>query len=211
MSPCIISCDVFRDALAHIRLPHPETSLTYLPSHLHLRPRELKRRLVDRVRAARHRHRKVYCLYGVCFPDIDHVLARTGVSRCPGGHCFEMLLGRRQYQRITRDCAGVYFVERGLIENFEDYCVQPLELGDPAMRDWYFEHYKKIVYIRQPSDMNLSGPAQDIADFLSLELVVMDADYGDLERNMNRLMLKTPVRGGGKDEKAAEKKGQFHR
>ena len=48
------------------------------------------------------------------------------------------------------------------------------------MREWYFEHYRQVVYIRQPMDPDLMKAVQAIAALLNLDVKVRDADYTDL-------------------------------
>ena len=79
-------------------------------------------------------------------------------------------------------------MERELVENFETYCWNPLELHDPQMRRWYFEHYRRVAYIRQPRDPDLTDKAQRIAGALDLDLQILAADYNELETALNQLI-----------------------
>jgi Protein of unknown function (DUF1638) len=190
MPPCIVACNVFRSAMEHLDIQHryPDLSIRYLPAHLHLQPAELKRRLLAEIGAARENRRTVGCLYGHCFEDIEDVLEEAGVPRIRVGHCFEILMGRDRYHQWIHDQAGTFFMEKELVENFEAYCWEPLELFDPQMRSWYFEHYRRVAYIRQPRDPDLTVQARRIAGSLDLELQIVEADYGELEHTLNQLI-----------------------
>jgi hypothetical protein len=190
MAPCIIACNVFRSAMEHLDIQrrYPDLSIRYLPAHLHLRPMELKRRLLAEIGEARDRRQPVGCLYGHCFEDIEDVLKEAGVPRIRAGHCFEILMGGDRFRQWIRDQAGTFFVEKELVENFEAYCWEPLELHDPQMRHWYFEHYRRVAYIRQPQDPDLTAAAQRIAEALDLGLQVVEADYGELEHALHQLI-----------------------
>jgi hypothetical protein len=196
MPPCIIACNVFRSAMEHLGIQrrHPDLCLRYLPAHLHLQPLELKRRLLAEIEAARKTHPSVGCLYGHCFEDIEDVLEAAGVPRIRTGHCFESLLGGRGFRRLIQEQAGTFFMEKELVENFEAYCREPLELHDPQMRRWYFEHYRRIAYIRQPRDPDLTVEAQRIAESLDLGLQIVEADYRELEFDLNQLIDKLYAR-----------------
>lgn len=186
----IIACTVFKPALEYLQLEkrYPNVRLTYLPSNLHLRPQELKKRIKNGIVAAQKRNERIICLYGDCFPDIDHFCQQHGVAKVPGHYCYEMLLGSERFERLINEMAGTYFAEKDLILHFQEYCVRPLELEDEEMRRYCFEHYKRLLYVRQPSDPDLEVQAGEVADFLELSLDISDADYSYLEKNLIELI-----------------------
>ena len=182
----IITCAVFKPALEHLHLEHryPHLRFTYLPSNLHLKPQYLKNRLGKEIASAQKRNEKVICLYGNCFPGIEAFCQQRGVIKVPGHYCYEMLLGSERFQQLIEEIAGTYFLEKDLILNFEEYCSKPLELHNEDMRNFCFEHYQRLLYIRQPSDPDLMPRASEIAEFLSLFLETSDADYSSLEKKL---------------------------
>jgi hypothetical protein len=186
----IIACAVFKPALDYLRLEerYPNVRLTYMPSYLHLRPQELKSRLEEKINSAREGDERVMCLYGECFPGIDELCQQLGATKVPGDYCYEMLLGSERFQRLIEEMAGTYFAEKDLITHFQEYCVRPLELQDQRMRKYCFDHYRRLLYVRQPSDPNLISQAGEMADFLELSLDVRDADYSHLERTLVELV-----------------------
>jgi hypothetical protein len=186
----IIACAVFKPALEYLRLEsrYPGLRLTYLPSNLHLRPQELKNHLLKELAAAQKRDERVICLYGECFPGIDDFCQQHGVIKVPGHYCYEMLLGTERFRQLIEEIAGTYFLERDLILHFQEYCLVPLELHDEEMRKSCFENYKRLLYVRQPSDPDLVSRAGELAKFLDLSLDVSDADYSHLERKLIELL-----------------------
>jgi hypothetical protein len=190
MPPCIIACNVFRSAMEHLGIQqrYPDLILRYLPAHLHLRPLELRRRLLAEIEENRKKHGPVGCLYGHCFEDIEDMLEKARVPRIRAGHCYQVLMGDDRFRRTILDQAGTFFMEKELVENFEAYCWDPLELHDPQMREWYFEHYRRVVFIRQPQDPDLTVQARRIASSLDLELQIVEADYDELEHALNQLI-----------------------
>ena len=185
----LIACGVFRPALEHLRVEerYPHLRSSYLPSNLHLRPQDLRKHLLDEITSARQRNERILCLYGTCFPDIDDLCKDQEVTKVPGLHCFEMLLGSKKYENIINEMPGTYFLERDLILNFDEYCLEPLELHDEEMRKSFFEHYQRIIYLRQPSDPDLLPKANELATFLQLSLEIRDADYSHLKKILNDL------------------------
>ena len=71
----IIACAVFKPALESLGLQdtYPNLRITYLPSHLHLKPPELENCLEKALTSAREAGEWVICLYGQCFPEIGRL------------------------------------------------------------------------------------------------------------------------------------------
>lgn len=186
----LIACAVFKPALNYLMLEnrYPNLQVTYLPSHLHLKPQGLESYMLREIGKARRKGERIVCLYGECFPNISDVCKRHGVLKVPGHYCYEMLLGPERFSRFIEEIAGTYFVERDVIQNFEEYCVKPLELRDQSMRRYCFEHYRRLLYVRQPHDVECEAKAGEIADFLNLSLDISDADYSYLEQKLLSLI-----------------------
>jgi len=186
----IVACAVFKPAIEYLQLElrYPNLRLIYLPSRLHLRPQELKNHLLIGIKAAQKRNERVICLYGDCFPDIDDFCQKHGVIKVPGHYCYEMLLGSERFRQLIEEMTGTYFAEKDLILNFEEYCVRPLELHDEEMRRYCFQQYRRLLYVRQPLDPNLTARAGEVADFIGLSLDISDADYSHLEKELTRLI-----------------------
>ena len=182
------ACGVFRSALENMGIRHrfPDMKIDYLLPYLHHYPIELRKRLAKVIRRAHALRHKVVCLYGKCFPDIDAFLQEKEATRPGGGHCYEMLLGRHTYETIMYEEPGTYFLEKEILMNFSEYCVEPLELNDPQMRKWFFERYKTLLYIHQPGDPDLWDQAHKIAQFLNLRLQVKEAYYTDLKHRVEK-------------------------
>ncbi len=186
----IVACAVFKPAIEYLQMErrYPNLRLSYLLSKLHLRPQELKNRLLREITSAQKRNELVICLYGDCFPDIDDFCQEHGVIKVPGHYCYEMLLGSERFRRLIEEMTGTYFAEKDLILNFEEYCVRPLELHDEEMRKYCFQQYRRLLYVRQPSDPNLVPKASEMAEFLGLPLDIGDADYSHLEKELTELI-----------------------
>jgi hypothetical protein len=190
MSIRIIACGVFRDALRQIELQrfYQNVFITYITSVSHNYPEKLKEEILHQIHLAQKAGDEILCLYGRCYPELDDHLYEMDIPRVPGEHCYEILLGSKRFHAIIDEEAGTYFVEKDLILNFTEYCIQPLELDDPLMRESYFQHYKRLAYIRQPLDSDSIIPSfHDISKFLNLTPMLIDADYSELKTNLLKL------------------------
>lgn len=187
---CIIACIVFKPAVEALLLEklYANLRLTYLPSNLHLEPQKLKNRLLTEITAAQKRNERVICLYGDCFPGIDDFCEEHGVLKVAGHYCYEMLLGSEKFGQLLNEMTGTYFAEKELIQNFKEYCIIPLELHDEEMRRYCFNQYRRLLYVRQPSDPDLIAQAGQVADFLGLSLDISDVDYSHLQKSLTRLL-----------------------
>lgn len=186
----LIACGIFRSALEYLNLRkrHPTLHVTFLPSNLHLQPQELKNALSQAINGTPKRNERTVCLYGSCFPDFDDFCDHHGVDKVPGHHCFQMLLGSKRYEDSMKETVGTYFLERDLILHFEKYCLEPLDLHDDEIRRAMFANYRRVIYIRQPTDPDLVPQAVKLARFLGLPLEIRDADYLYLDRALVNLI-----------------------
>ena len=191
----LITCGVFRPLLDYLRVRprYPHVRFRVLPSSLHINPYLLELRIRKEMDAALRRGEKIACLYGECFPGIKECCQEYGAARAHGSSCYEMLLGSERFRQILEESAGTYFLEKDLIVDFEKYCAEPLELYDEEMRKELFKHYKKLVYVRQPTDPDLLSRVEELAGFLELALDILDSDYSPLERQLMALIQSEPL------------------
>jgi hypothetical protein len=187
----IVACGVFKPVLTELKIlaNHPYLDVKYLPAKLHLNPKQIEKLLRAELGASLKSGRRTICLYGECFPGIDDLCDSLGARRARGCHCYEMLLGSERFRSLIKETAGTFFLERELLSDFERSCVQTLELYDEEIRRYLFAHYRKVVYVRQPSDVGLMERADEVARFLELSLEVLDADYSAFEKELVRLIL----------------------
>ena len=185
----IIACSVFKDALVYLsdRMKDCSFSFSYLPSYLHLNPNNLKEHLSRLIQQKKADSDRMGCLYGQCYANIDQHLDPIGVIRMPYIHCYEMFIGKKRYQQIISDQPGTFFVEKEVLLDFDNLCRIPMELDNPEMRRLFFKHYRKVIYIRQPLDPDLSVKANEVANLLELKLNIIDADYTELNGFLEKL------------------------
>jgi len=189
----LIACGVFKPAFEYLDLTcrYPGLLITYLPANLHLKPEMLKIALQRAVEEALGRGERPLIVYGDCFIGIDAFCRQHGIAKISGRNCYEMLLGNLLFESILTEITGTFFVEQELLLNFDTYCSEPLELTDDDLKKIYFEHYRRLLYVRQPNDPELTEQANIIADFLNLTLDIQDADYSHFSKLL-RTLIKCP-------------------
>ena len=186
----LIACGVFKPAFEYLDLicRYPGLLITYLPANLHLKPEMLKIALQRAVEEALGCGERPLIVYGDCFIGIDAFCRQHGIAKISGQNCYEMLLGNLLFESILTEITGTFFVEQELLLNFDTYCSEPLELTDDDLKKIYFEHYRRLLYVRQPNDPELTEQANIIADFLNLTLDIQDTDYSYFSKRLRALL-----------------------
>ncbi|RME48887.1 MAG: DUF1638 domain-containing protein [Caldilineae bacterium] len=143
-----------------------------------------------RIRSLRARYERLIVVYGDCGSGgaLDTVLARYGVERVAGPHCYEMY-GGESYHSLMEEEPGTFFLTDFLVRTFRGTVIKGLGLDRyPELRDDYFRNYRRIVYLAQNPTPDLRQRAIAIAASLGLPLEVRITGYGLLESRLAALM-----------------------
>jgi hypothetical protein len=116
------------------------------------------------------------------------MLARYGLERIDGPHCYEMY-GGRLFHDLMDEEPGTFFLTDFLVRGFNGTIMKGLGLDRfPELKEEYFRHYKRLVYLVQNEDSELVVRAQAAADYLELPLEVRVTGYGLLEERLAAMM-----------------------
>ncbi len=199
MTTALIVCGALAREVLALKARHAwEAEVLGVPSLLHNRPDRIPAAVQARIREARGRYDRVIVVYGDCGTGgaLDRLLAAEGVERVAGPHCYEMYAAGR-FSRLMDEAMGTFFLTDYLVQSFDHLVVEGLGLDrNPGLREDYFGHYTRVVYLAQRDDPALRTRAQWAADQLGLPLVVQPAGYGALETRLVELMTGTPVHAG---------------
>jgi len=84
---------------------------------------------------------------------------------------------------------GTYVLTDFLVRSFARTVVAELGLDRyPELRDDYFAHYTRMVWLAQQPDEELRALAQRAADRVGLPLTVVETGHGGLERALVDLL-----------------------
>jgi len=164
------------------RLDHLE--ITCLPAILHNRPERIPEAVRRKVRAGRKRFAEILVAYGDCGTGgaLDKVLAEEGVERIEGAHCYAFYAGLDAFERLMDEEIGTFFLTDYLARHFDRLVWKGLGLDrHPGLRDTYFAHYRRLVYLAQMPDPDLMRRAEAAAALLSLPLVVRETGLFGLD------------------------------
>jgi Protein of unknown function (DUF1638) len=162
-----------------------------LPPLLHNRPERIAPAVEAAVLDLRRSHASVAVAYADCgtYGALDAVCARLGVPRLPGAHCYEVFAGADRMRRILEREPGTYVLTDFLVLSFRRAVVTELGLDRfPELREDYFRHYRRVVWLAQHPTPQLRRSADDAAAFLGLPLEVVVVGDEGLERGLADLV-----------------------
>jgi Protein of unknown function (DUF1638) len=149
-----------------------------LPALLHNRPE----RIAPAVREAVERYDAVAVAYADC--GTYGALDDLGVPRLAGAHCYDVL-AREQVRDALEEQPGTYFLTDFLARTFEHTVVKELGLDrHPELRDAYFGHYTRVVWLAQHPTPATRAAAERAAARLGLPLEERAAGDEALERQL---------------------------
>jgi hypothetical protein len=166
-----------------------------LPPLLHNRPERIAGEVERLASALARRYRRVVVGYADCgtYGALDEVCGRLGLERLPGLHCYDLFAGPATVEQLADEEPGTYLLTDFLVRSFTRTVRQELGLDrHPELRDEYFRHYTRVVWLvqsRDPAEQHeLRGLAEEAAGVLGLPLEVRRTGTGGLERALAALV-----------------------
>ncbi len=94
-----------------------------------------------------------------------------GIERIEGAHCFEFYAGAAAYEALQEEEVGTFYLTDFLARQFDSIIVAGLGLDrHPELRDAYFGNYRRLIYLAQTDDDELTSRARAAADRLGPRL-----------------------------------------
>lgn len=163
-----------------------------LPPLLHNQPQLIAgevRRLAAELRPA---YSSVVIGYADCgtYGALDSVCAELGLTRLPGLHCYDLYAGASRIEAFFDEQPGTYLLTDFLVRSFARTVEQELGLDRwPELRDAYFGHYTRVVWLAQAPDDELRRLAAEAADRIGLPLTVVETGDARLESALRRTVV----------------------
>lgn len=160
----------------------------------HLHPERIAPDVEARIVALRAQYERMIVVYGDCGSGgvLDAVLARHGVERLSGPHCYEMYAGD-DFAALMAEEPGTFFLTDFLIRAFRGTVIKGLGLDRyPQLKADYFGNYRRVVYLAQSPTPALYERAGAIAASLGLPLEVRVTGYGWLETRLAVMIAGDP-------------------
>ena len=195
----VIACGAIAGEIVKLcrQLPFPKEVITLkcLPADYHNRPQKIAPAIEKILMEQRKRYDVILVGYGDCGTagQLDAVLAKYDAVRLPGAHCYEFFAGAGLYAHMTGEELGSFFVTDYLVRFFDRLIIRGLGLDRyPHLREIYFAHYRRLVYLAQEENPVLMAKAQAAARTLGLQFHYRKVGYGDLEKALTSLPLDPP-------------------
>jgi hypothetical protein len=164
-------------------------AVTCLPAIWHNRPEKIPEGVRAKIREARGKYDRIFVAYGDCGTggELDRVLAEEGVERIEGPHCYQFFAGAEEFAAMTEAEPGSFFLTDYLARHFDRLMIEGLGLDKhPELRDDYFGNYRRLVYLAQTEDADLTARAAAAAKKIGLEFERRMTGYGELAGFMRR-------------------------
>ncbi len=183
----VIACGaIAREILAITRLNGLDhVDLACLPAIWHAHPEKIApgvRAAIDEARAKGAG--KIFVAYADCGTGgaLDQVLKEAGdVERLTGPHCYSFFAGNEDFAARWDEDLTAFFLTDFLARQFEAFVIEPLGLDrHPELKDIYFSHYTKLIYLSQVEDPALQEKAKAAAAYLGVAYEYRYTGYGDL-------------------------------
>jgi len=163
-----------------------------LPPLLHNQPKKIAPEVEKTVRDLRQRYERVAVAYADCgsYGALDEVCERYDIERLSGQDCYEAYAGLDRVRGLLSDEPGTYLLTDFLAASFQRSVMVELGLDRrPELRDDYFKHYTRVVWLTQRRTPLLQGAAEDAAAAIGLPLEVIDVGIDGLERALEPLVV----------------------
>ncbi|MBZ5741258.1 DUF1638 domain-containing protein [Nocardioides mangrovi] len=163
-----------------------------LPPLLHNQPHLIADAVRRRATELRASYGAVVVGYADCgtYGALDTVCEELGLSRLAGLHCYDVYAGADVVERLFDEQPGTYLLTDFLVRSFARTVVQELGLDRwPELRDEYFQHYTRMVWLAQEPDEELRALAVAAADRIELPLEVVETGDTGLTAALAGLLL----------------------
>ena len=151
-----------------------------LPPELHNRPE----RIAPAVEELRARHGDVVLAYADC--GTGGALDR--LPRLRGDACYDVF-ARAEVEEALAEEPGTYFLTDFLVRSFDRVVWRGLGLDRyPELRDDYFHHYARVLWLAQQPTPALRAAAERAAARLALPLEIRQVGDAGLEQQLGELV-----------------------
>jgi hypothetical protein len=181
----VLACGaIAREVLAVIRLNGwKHVTVRCLPGKLHSRPERIAPAVDAKLREARGLYERIFVAYADCGTAgaLDRVLAEHGVERLPGAHCYGFFAGNDAWLAMHDAEPATFYLTDFLARHFDSLVVRSLKLDQhPELKPLVFGNYRRLVFLAQTDDDELTERARRAADYLGLAFERRRTGYGEL-------------------------------
>lgn len=173
--------------------------LQCLPASYHNHPEKIIPALKETLDGKGKNYDHVLIGYGDCGTGggLDRLLEDyPKAERLPGAHCYAFYAGLAEFNDMMEEELGNFFLTDYLVRHFKTLIIKGFGMDRyPNLKETYFEHYKRLIYMSQDPTDELIELARDAAEFLGLAFEHRHVGYGDLATYIAQLPEKERAYG----------------
>ena len=180
----VIACGALAKEILHVQKQQGSAfDVQCLPASYHNTPDKIVPGLKSILDARGDDYQRVLIGYGDCGTGggLDRLLIDyPKASRLAGAHCYAFFAGLEAFDTMMEEELGSFFLTDYLVRHFDTLIFKGLLALDrfPHLRDEYFKHYTRLVYISQSPSAQLIADAEQAAKRLQLKFEHRPVGYG---------------------------------
>ena len=149
----VIACGALAQDVARVAASHGwPVDVHPLPPLLHNHPHRIAPEVAALAQDVARALHTVAVAYADCgtYGALDQVCADLGLRRLAGEHCYDVFAGQNRMRELLEREPGTYVLTDFLVRSFSRTVVAELGLDRfPDLRDEYFRHYRRVVWLAQ--------------------------------------------------------------
>lgn len=191
----VLACGALAKEILAIKdvfcLPEGTFDLKCLPAGYHNFPHKIVPGLEKVIDEIGMNYDRILIGYGDCGTGggLDRMMEKYPKTyRLPGAHCYAFYAGLPEFDAMMEEELGSFFLTDYLALHFDTLIIKGFGIDRyPNLKEMYFEHYKRLIYISQVPNDTAMQKAKAAAEFLGLEFIHRPVGYGELGRAISTL------------------------
>ncbi len=173
-------------------------TVAYLPAPLHNRPERIVGEVTRELEQRGGEYTSVVLGYGDCGTGggLDRYVDEWNAAnpaipmrRLHGDHCYAIFTDPPVFAELHGDELGTFFLTDFMVVNFESLIWQGLGLDtNPELRDMYFGHYTRALYLAQMPTPDRERAARNAAERLGLRFDMRTTGLEAFQRQLIPLL-----------------------